>query len=1230
MVEREAYKMKQAMRKDFFREIKKSMNRFLSILLIVALGVAFFSGIRATSPDMKLSADQYYDKGNMMDFRVVGTWGLTKEDLDGISSIEGVKEVEPIYSYDVMGKVEQNQYALKLYSKPEQVNKMTVLEGRMPNKEGECAIDSLLLSNEEFQIGKTITISSGDEDDIHDIFKNTEYKIVGVVSSPIYMDVERGSTTLGDGKLNGYIAVTEENFTMEVYTEAYVTIDGAKEVTAYSKEYDGIVEPVIEQVESFMKGREKLRYDDTILTAKEEIAKAEKKVRDGEKQLQDGKREVKKAKQKLKEARQDLIDGEEEISLGASALEEAKQQVLSGENQIDEAKEEIERSEETLDSGKQQLEDGKQQVQNGEIEIAKAKEQIQSGKEQIQRAKQELQTAKKAYQENKEKVESKLKTAKEQLDQTNVVLKEKEAAYTKKEEEALLRIEQAKEQIVAAKAQLAALKEQIEKLEETDSSSEQLIALKENYQKQQAAIQAKETEVAKQEEQIMSQLKEAKAQLTAAKKQYEAGLTAYKQQQKTVDTQLVTAKQQLVEAKEEITKQEAILKQSEAKIKEEEQTLTVGKQQLAQKEAEWNRGKTKIEEAKDTLVKKEQELLEAKETISNKEVDLEEGKSKLQDGKKEIAKGEKEVKKAEKKIKDSEEELEEGKQQLADAKEELANLEEPEYYVLDRDTIVSAVSYENDADRIKAIGRVFPVIFFLVAALVSLTTMTRMVENDRTQIGTLKALGYGKVSIAMRYILYALLATVLGSLLGVVIGQTVFPYIIITTYRMMYQTMTEVVYPIHSYYSLTASFVAIVTILAATLFACVKELQEVPAGLMRPVAPKVGKRVLLEKIPFIWNHLGFTGKVTIRNLFRYKKRFFMTVFGIGGCMALIIVGFGIQDSIQAIAKKQYGQIMNYDLAVSMKEGKNPSNVLKGQTNIKDSLNTYQRTVTLGKDGEDKTYDSYLVVPEKAEQLHSYIALQNRMTKEVYQISSNGVIVSEKLQKLFNLQLGDTITLEADGEEKTAVVEGFTENYLYHYVYMSKELYKSLYEKTPDWNQIFIQTNGENNEQVQQVAKQLLKKSGVSSVTNLYEIKGSTSRMIEGMEIVIIVLIVSAGALAFVVLYNLNNINISERKRELATIKVLGFYNLETAEYVYRENIILTVIGILLGGVLGFFLHRYVIVTAELDMMMMGREVRAVSYLYAGLLTIVFAMFVNFVLYFKLKKIDMVESLKSVE
>ena len=1222
--------MKQSMRKDFFREIKKSMNRFLSILLIVALGVAFFSGIRATSPDMKLSADQYYDRENMMDFRVLGTWGLTKADLKGIAKIEGVKEVEPIYSYDVMGKVVENQYPLKFYSTPEEINKMTVIEGRMPEKEGECAIDSLLLSNEEFQIGKTITISSGSDEDIEDVFGQTEYTIVGAVSSPIYMDVERGSTTLGDGKLSGFAVVTEDNFNLDVYTEAYVTVEGAKETIAYSEEYEECVEPVKEKVEKFVEGREQLRYDDTILSAKEKIADGEEEVKKGEQQLEDGKQEVAKAKQQLEEAKQEVLDREEEIETGAEQLAKAKQQIEDGERELSSGKEQLEQSKDEIESGEAQLKQAKQQVITGEEEIAKAKQQIASGKQQIQTAKQALEQAKSDYETKKAEAESELETAKQELDSTKSLLEEKETEYESQEKEALRGIELAKAELEEAKVALASLKEQIEELEKTDPENDNLVALKKTYEENQAEIQAKEAELSKKEEQVQSKLAEAKQQLTEAKSQYESGVTEYEKNEKTVTQQLEVAKQKIDDSEAEIAKNETALKESEAKIEEEEQSLAEAKQQIAEKEAELKAGKEQLETAEATIASKEQELQTAKETIQAKEAELNEGREQLESGKEEIVTGEEEIQKAEEEIKDNETKLVDAKAELADAKDELADLEEPEYYVLDRDTVVSAVSYENDAERIKAIGQVFPVIFFLVAALVSLTTMTRMVENDRTQIGTLKALGYGKGSIAMRYILYALLATVLGSVLGIVVGQTFLPYVIITTYRMMYQTLTDVVCPINLYYSLTSAIVAIITILGATLFACMKELHEVPAELMRPVAPKIGKRVLLERIPFLWNRLGFTGKVTVRNLFRYKKRFFMTIFGIGGCMALIIVGFGVQDSIDTIVKKQYGEILHYDMAVSLKEGKKSETVLKGQSNIEASLNTYQSSIELGKDGEEKTYDAYLVVPENEEELNTYIDLHNRITKKEYQLSKNGVIVSEKLQKLLNLEVGDTIAIKKDKEVKTVTIEGFTENYLYHYVYMTEELYQALYDKMPDWNQILVQTKENSSEQVKQIAKQLLKKSGVNSVTNMYETKDSTSRMTNGMEVVIVVLIVSAGALAFVVLYNLNNINISERKRELATIKVLGFYDMETAEYVYRENIILTIIGILLGVVLGFFLHRYVVITAELDMMMMGREVRVVSYFYAALLTIAFAMFVNFVLYFKLKKIDMVESLKSVE
>ena len=1219
------------MRKDFLREIKKSWNRFLSILVIVALGVAFFAGIRSASPDMKLSADRYYDKENMMDLRVLGTWGLNEDDIEGLEKIEGIEEIEPVYSYDVMGQVNDNQYVLKAYSETETINKMKLLDGRMPEKEGECVIDSLLLRNEEFQIGKTLTVQSGTEEDIHDVLKNTEYKIVGVVSSAMYMDVERGSTTIGNGKIDGYFVIPKEEFTLGVYTEAYMTVTGAKEQVAYSKEYDACVEPVKKQVEDYVKTREELRYDDTIKEAKEKIQEGEQEVKDGQQELLDGKEEVKKAEQELLDGKQELEDRKQEVTEAKAQLLDGEEQIKKGEESLLTAKQQLEQQKEQLLDGKEQLEKAKKQLKEGEKEISKGKEQIKEGEEEVKKSETQLKEGQKEYEQNKQKAELALEQAKQELDSAKEKLDQGMKAYEEQENSALAPVIKAKEQLTVKKEQLAELEEQIKALEQTESNHEQLEALKKQYEAQQKEIQSGEQVIAQQETAIKEQLAAAKAPLLEAQAKYETGLAEYNEQSKTTKEQLKKAKTELLSGQQKIEEVKQQLLTSKETIEKKEEQLKKAKAELTSKEKELKEGEEELTAGENTIRENEETLKISKQEIETNRQKLLDAETELEKGEQQLKDGEQEIKDAKQELKKGEKELEDAKIELADAKDELADLEVPEYYAFDRGAIISAVSFGNDADRIKAIGQVFPAIFFLVAALVSLTTMTRMVESDRTQIGTLKALGYGKFSIAMKYLLYAFFASLIGSLIGMVAGQKILPSIIMNAYKMMYQTLPETYSPLNAYYSITSCLVAIITILIATSFACMKELHEVPAGLMRPVAPKIGKRVVLERISFLWNRLNFTTKVTIRNLFRYKKRFFMTVFGIGGCMALIIVGFGLQDSIFSIVNKQYGEIIKYDMAVSIKEGKKTEKVLEGQSQIADSLNTHQVSVDVGTQNEGKIYEGYVIIPEDKERFGDYIQLQNRKSKETYELSDQGVILSEKLQRLLGLEIGDEITIKQEGkEQKTVVVEGFTENYLYHYIYMSPQLYESLYGAKPDWNQILLKTEQVSEEQRNTLAEHLLKQSGVNSITQIAESKSSVNRMLEGMDIIIVVLVVSAGALAFVVLYNLNNINISERKRELATIKVLGFYDVETAEYVYRENVILTIIGIGVGVFLGIFLHRYVVVTAELDMMMLGREVKPLSFVYAGLLTIGFSMFVNFVLYFKLKKIDMVESLKSVE
>ena len=535
----------------------------------------------------------------------------------------------------------------------------------------------------------------------------------------------------------------------------------------------------------------------------------------------------------------------------------------------------------------------------------------------------------------------------------------------------------------------------------------------------------------------------------------------------------------------------------------------------------------------------------------------------------------------------------------------------------------------------RAIGEVFPVIFFLVAALISLTTMTRMVEEQRTQIGTMKALGYERHSIAGKYLGYALLATVSGSVVGILFGEKVFPYIIINAYGIMYQHMNDIVIPYNVRYGLGAAAAALACTLLATILSCYKELREQAAELMRPPTPKQGRRVFLERVKFIWKHLNFSWKASIRNLVRYKKRLFMTIFGIGGCMALMLVGFGLKDSIMAIVDIQYEEIQLYDGNIILTDDAtdaDKNNIvaeLEKDSAMAGATEGILTQISVG--AGDEWHDVYLDVPKDVEEFSEFVVLQDRVTNEKYQLDDSGAIITEKMSTELDVEQGDTIIIRDDDKGDLEVkISAVCENYMGHYLYMTPEFYEKIYGETPDYNCIFYKTADRITEEAERLGEEALAMPGALSISYTTDLREQVDNMLGALDEVIVVLIISAGMLAFVVLYNLNNINITERQRELATLKVLGFYNGEVAMYVYRENIVLTFLGAVFGIVLGKILHRFIIVTVEIESVMFGRNIDLSSYIYAFLLTILFSLFVNGVMHFKLKKINMVESLKSVE
>ena len=1192
------------------------MGRFVSIFFIVALGVAFYSGIRASEPSMRFTADQYFDDSKLMDLKVMGTMGLTKADIKAIGKVSGIEAVEGGYSKDVLCPVGDNEKVVHMLSMQKNFNQVSVVEGRLPEKAGECLVDEDFLSYTDLKVGDTVTFHSGDGEALTDSLVTDTYKIVGIGNSPLYISFGRGSSTIGTGEISGFVVVDKASFDMDVYTEAYVKVSGAEEKTAFTDEYNNLSDAAKEAVSAIEEERCAARKQEIVDEANEKLADSEKTVNEKSQELENAKKELEsgksKAAEELEKAKQQLTDGEAELA-------DAKQQIADGETQLADAKAQLNEKQAQLSSAEAEYESGKAQLDQKEQELAAAEQTylsnyakympfITAGKAQIAAGRTQIADGKK------------------QLDEGLAPLKQLRDGLDGIEDG----ISQCDSGMAEVQKQLDGMDSDVYqeyvKIPEEDRNEEQQAYVNkwENLNAQFAGIQAQKT-----------QLETAKSGLLA-----QAGFTT----EADLDAQIIS----LTAQRDELDKKEAaLLGQEQTLAAQEEELLSAGRQitdgksqiaaarsQLDSTKSQITDGKAQILSAWALLNEKEDTLNASKAQLASGEQELADGRSKYEQAAKEA---EEQITDGQAKITDGEKQLTDARQKIADAKAEIKKIENPKWYVQTReDALTEYQGYGDNADRMRSIGKVFPVLFFLVAALISLTTMTRMVEEQRVQIGTMKALGYGKAAIAGKYIGYALIATLGGSIFGVLAGEKILPFIIIYAYMILYKHLPAILVPYHMSYALQASGIAVACTLIATIASCYKELAAEPAELMRPAAPKQGKRILLERIGIIWKHLNFTWKSTVRNLIRYKKRFFMTIFGIGGCMALMVVGFGLKDCIYEIVSLQYEKVQFYDAATYMSDDISEENrqqlhdYLDQNADIKETIEARMQKTDVKSASGKKTL--YLMVPSDNEKIENFLSFHSRTNKdEVYSLKKDEVILTEKMASLLNVKVGDELTIEdEDRGDQTVTVGAICENYMSHYLYLSPEKYEELYGVPAEYNTIIYSVKDGKDDQIEKIGTKLLSMDGVLNVSYTSSIEGRLDDMLRSLNLVIVVLIVSAGMLAFVVLYNLNNINITERQRELATLKVLGFYDGEVASYVYRENILLTIIGSVVGMVLGNLLHRYIILTVEVEEAMFGRQIHWQSYLYSFLFTVAFSLFVNWVMFYKLKKIDMVESLKSVE
>lgn len=1227
--------MKNALRKSAFREIGKTKSRFLSIFGIVAIGVGFFSGVKAAAPDMRLSADRYFDRTSLMDFRLVSTYGFDEKDIAALEKIDGA-EVCPSYYTDVLASSESTSpvaaRVISLGENSDKVNRLTLTAGRYPENESEClASDSGMKGR--LPVGTVITFTDGNGEKPDDMLSIDTYTIVGTVKSPMYIDkTGYGSTTVGNGSISSVYFVPEKNFCAEYNTEVYLRFPELDSLYTFDDEYDSRIEELTEVIEKTAAEREDGRYSDIVSEADEKLDEAKKELADAEKEandkIADGEKELADAKQQLDDAKKDIEDGEQQIADAEKELADGEQQIADGEKELADAREEIDKGYADLDEAKkeynEQTAEAEQKIKDGEAEIAENEQKLKDGESEYEKGLAEYEDGKRQFDEGKEQYnaaykeftnsyialrdgkeqyeaglaaynensalldeqKTQLDAAKAQLDQLAQTVGEDNPMYIQAKAQydaGLSAYTQAKAQLDAAKIQLDATKQQL------DAGEQQIASAQEQ-------INAAKSELDKNEK----KLNEAKEQLDSAKAELDDG----KKQLDEAKEQLADAKRQLADGK----------KEAEAKFADAEKELADAEQQYAD-------GKKELEDSKRKLEDGKRELADAKQELEDGKADYEKGLSDYADGEKELEDGKAE---ADEKISDA-------KRELADAEEKIADLEKPEWYVFTRDDNPGYSEYGENAQRINNIAAVFPVFFILVAALVCLTTMTRMVEEQRVQIGTLKALGYSNGKIIWKYMFYAAAATFSGAVFGVIVGMKLFPFVIITAYGMMYD-LPELYLPIDFPTAIISIAVSLFAITATVFSACRSALSEQAAQLMRPKAPKIGKRIFLEKIPFIWKRFNFSNKVTARNLFRYKRKMFMSVVGIAGCTALLLTGFALFDSINDIIRVQYGDIQRYD-GIAVYDGKKYPEAEQTVHDILaetgESVKVYQKQMTISADG--KKVSAYIAVPSESERFSDFMTLRDRTSGEEHSLKDGDIYIDEKSSLLLGgLKSGDALTIsESDTQKHEVTLTAAFENYPGHYVYMTEQTYRDLFGAEPEYNAIYF-THDLDEAGEDGLAEKLLETDGVLAVSFSSTVMGTYQNMLTALNYVICVIIAAAGALAFIVMYNLTNINITERIREIATLKVLGFFDKEVDAYIFRENILLTLLGTAFGLVLGVFLAKFVITTAEVDFVMFGRNIYLGSYLLAAALTVGFSVMVTLFMHKRLKTVDMIEALKSVE
>ena len=1209
--------MKNAMQKDFWREIQHTRSRFFSIMILVALSVAFLSGLKATAPDMKRTGDDYLDSLHLADIQVLSTLGLTDDDITSLRAQDKVEDAEGEYVIDAFASSDSLDAVVKVLSLTGRgINEVLLRDGRMPERADECVVEENMLSLMNIEIGDRITLTPGD--DLSDALAQDTYTVVGTVRSPVYLAVERGTSTLGSGTVKAYLYLPREAFTLDYYTAAYVRVSGAAEMTAFYSDYDDYIDAVIDELEPFGDARAQLRHDDLVDEATEKLDDAQKELDDAkaeaDEKLGDAQKELSDARRKLDDGWKDYYDGQQELKDARVELDDAKielddgeMQYLNGMEEYEDALDEYEKGRAEYEDGLAQYEDGVKELESGEKELAAGRRQLESGERQLEELAKTVTDALAGTGSPYAGAPGKLLDDLGRGDSAAIATTD--SALNNMRAQLTGGIAKAQGEIDKMQAQLAEVNETIEQLSKippgsmTEEQARTLAQMQAAKPELEAGIATAQAQKAQMEQQLAQLQSVSASSIAANKRELDNGWSEYYSGAAELDA----GRKELLDAKKQLDDAKAQLNDAPAQLADAKQELADARRELDDGWKEYYDGEEKYADGA-------QELADAYRELTDGEKDYRKGQREYEDGKAE----------ADEKIADAQ-------AKITDARREVADIESCEWYLFSRSYNPGYTGFGQDAERMANLASVFPVIFFLVAALVCLTTMTRMVEEQRVQIGSLKAMGYSGLAISRKYLFYGLLPSLAGGVFGLVIGYILFPKMIFTAYQIMYQ-MPDIelrAYPEISIFSVLAA-VACTTL--ATLWACLATLRETPASLMRPRTPKAGKRVFLEYIRPLWKRMSFTHKVTARNLFRYQKRFWMTVIGIGGCTALIIAGFGLRSSLLFTMSRQYDDLFHYSAQVALSdnalstERQAVEDFLAGDERIVSYVPCEASSATVVTPSYSTT--AYVEVMA-SDEIGKVVDLFDYKSGDPITMGDEGVYIDQKLSELLKVLVGDTFFLDGDVRGDVTVA-GIYEHYTGHFIYMTPGYYENALHADGEPNAYLLNFTSDDTDTCNAIFEKLLDMSGVATTSRMRDTQDTYMHSMERVDFVVVIIILAAAALAMVVLFNLSNINITERQRELATIKLLGFYDGEVSAYVYRENIVLTLFGILLGCFMGHWLHIYLVRSTEIDLMMFGRQTAPSAYVYAAILTALFSLLVNVLAHFRMKKIDMVESLKSAE